>query len=198
MIFPSFFQSGLQGYWTLLLMWLDAIRENFSSLPPVPLGNVGQQFWTGLNAVRFLYLCRVNFFLQIAGTAKFGSRKFVENNFRQLAGFKTIFLSYKFIFGKFPGPRRKFAKKNSSKSSRLYSCSPPRRPNLLHFRAKKFYLQRSWKPFCLTPPWSAKLVPPDRGVKILFLLHSWARARRGERKERPTHPKTFNRPFLFC
>ena len=74
--------------------------------------------------MRFLYLCRVNFFLQIAGTAKFGSRKFVENNFRQLAGFKTIFLSYKFIFGKFPGPRRKFAKKNSSKSSRLVNPSP--------------------------------------------------------------------------
>ncbi len=70
-----------------------------------------------------------------------------------------------------------------------YSCSPPWRPNLLHFKAKKILPSPVIKTFLLDPPWSAKLVPPDRGVKILFLLHSWARARGGERKERPTHPR---------
>ncbi len=117
--FPLFFQSGWQGHWTLLLDVVGFILGELFPFAPCPSWKCWSTILNRAECPLSISLSGKKI-LQIAGTAKFGSRKFVENNFRQLAGFKTIFLSYKFIFAKFPGPRRNFAKKNSSKSSRLF------------------------------------------------------------------------------
>ena len=59
----------------------------------------------------------VELILQKAGTIPFFDRKFIEINFRHLAGFKDLFLHWKNIFVKCPGLNRNFVTKKSSKSS---------------------------------------------------------------------------------